>query len=143
VEAFVPESSWEEANVWIPAESHQRVLPYVQYCRVTDREHVCSVNYPGVGQVFQFEGMKGRFEEVRMTGADRVMDHTGQPLVRLKLEVQYVPSVEEDPSLQKSAEYYQVPGRTRFVYGVMYFGLILVLVLLLGVTHTMISGLGT
>ncbi|WP_302104581.1 site-2 protease family protein [Polycladomyces zharkentensis] len=143
VEAFVPESRWEEAHVWIPAESHQRVLPHVQYCRVADREHVCSVNYPGVGEIFQFEGMKGRFEEVRMTGADRVTDDTGQPLIRLRLEAEYVPSVEEDPSLRKSAEYYQVSGRTRFVYGVMYFGLMLVLVLLMGVTHMLISGMGT
>jgi Zn-dependent protease len=141
-EAYVPESRWEEAHVWIPAESHQRILTHIQHCRVEDREHVCTVVYPGVGQVFHFEGMKGRFEEVRMTGADRVTDEVGQPMVRLRLEALYVPSVEEDPTLRKSAEYYKVPGWTRFGYGVAYFGLILVLVCLMGVTHILLSGLG-
>lgn len=116
-----------------PAEKHQRILPHTQYCDVTTREVWCAVAYPGIGILHQLEGYKGEVHQVRLTKTDSIIEEDST-LLLLHLELDYTPSTEEDPSLRKDEEYYQVPPLTRFGYGVAYFGLAALLVYMMMIT---------
>ncbi len=121
-------------NGWIlPAEKHERVLPHIQYCDVETRKVYCAVVYPGLGVIGRLEEYLGEVHQVRLTHTDRIVEE-GSTHLLLHLEVHYTPLPEEDSSLRKNQQYYEVPPWTRFFYGIAYFGLAAFLVYMMIVT---------
>lgn len=114
-------SLFEEAGVWIPGEKHQRTLPFVQYCTVLDQEHRCDIYYPGVGLIHRLQSFSGRMKQVQLLETHQGSGEEGGS-IQLKLLLTYLPGAEEG-LLRKDAAYYQVSARTRFGYGLVYFGL--------------------
>jgi Zn-dependent protease len=117
----VPLERFELNGVYVPGETHRRHLAFSQYSRLTDRRHVCAVEYPGIGQIGEVEVPEGLVTAVEMSSA--LVHEEGE--VRLRLEVSMV--LERPPSLLENGAYYQVPVRTRWMYGLAYLGLALFL----------------
>ncbi|MDR6227006.1 site-2 protease family protein [Desmospora profundinema] len=112
---------FDHMGVWIPGEKHERELEFVQYCTLRNREHWCDIVYPGVGIIHRLHDFTGRFKGVRLMETRVEEEETG-PSVHMELQLTYVPG-EEEGFLRKDEAYYNVKARTRFGYGLVYFGL--------------------
>lgn len=129
-EVHLDPSRFEPVGMLIPSEAHQRQLPFLQYCSIKEQEHHCDVIYPGVGRIHQMKGLTGRFRWIRLVQTDQVKDREGKDYVRMRLEGEYEPGVEES-MLRRDQEYYQVSPRTRFLFGFAYLGLAAFLIYML------------
>lgn len=107
-----------DRGVFVPAEDHRRDLPFFQYCRLEDQQHLCSVSYPGIGHVADFNFAEGHITKVEL---HQTVWHGDSG--RLRLRVTYVPYLGHRSGGIREDTYYQVSARTRVVYGFAYFGL--------------------
>ncbi|WP_018133316.1 site-2 protease family protein [Effusibacillus pohliae] len=111
---------FDEAGILIPAEEHRRELPFVQYCTLADQQHICAVDYPGIGKIGEFPFGAGRIEQVELFRTIRQRESvTFLVRVAYTADARYAAIREE--------EYYRVSAKTRIVYGLAYFGLAAVL----------------
>lgn len=113
---------FENYGVMPPGESHQRELPFQQYCRMQDQLQIVEVFYPGVGPITQLSFEKGHVHKVQLhkTQWD---EEAGSMRIRLT----YEPYPEFRAGTVREDAYYQVTSRIRIMYGVAYFGLALAL----------------
>ncbi|PTX58135.1 hypothetical protein C8P63_1189 [Melghirimyces profundicolus] len=116
-------------GVSLPEKEERRVLPFVQYCDINDREHRCVVYFPQAGEIHRYEGFRGGFREVRLIGTEVKMAKGG-PRIRMTLEADYIRGAEER-MLRTDREYYAVSLWTRLGYGFVYIGLASFLVYML------------
>jgi ribosomal protein L20A (L18A) len=125
---------FENYGVMAPGESHQRELPFKQYCRIQDQQPVVEVFYPGVGSLSELSFEKGHVHKVELhkTQWD---EEAGSMRIRLT----YEPYPEFRTGTVREDEYYQVSAKTRIMYGVAYFGLALALGWLMYITGTSIA----
>ncbi|WP_033100651.1 MULTISPECIES: site-2 protease family protein [Thermoactinomyces] len=126
MQANVERSRFEQSGIWIPGEAHRRSLPYRQYCTVETQEHFAEVEFPGIGTILRF------ICPGEVTGAELVSTSSPSPHhpdVRMVIRVKMI----QDPvgGLQSDDEYYRVPAKIRWLYGIAYFGLALFLVFMM------------
>ncbi|TCS75369.1 Zn-dependent protease [Effusibacillus lacus] len=121
-ELLLEATLFEESGVFIPAENHRREVGFVQSCSLESHEQLCSVSYPGIGQVGQFKFEEGLIEKVELFKTIWY----GQ-LVKFRFRITYTPYPEYRQSPLREEDYYKVPTSTRIKYGLAYFGLAAVL----------------
>jgi Zn-dependent protease len=102
----------------VPAESHQRELPFVQACDLSNQEAYCDVFYPGVGFLTRVPFHQGLVDRVRLLGTIQE-DQT----VRMKVRLDFLLYPEYQSPMMQKEEYYQVSVRTRLLFGISYVGL--------------------
>ncbi len=130
----IPEESFWNSGLPIPAESHQRDLPFYQVCDRNSQEEVLEVTYPGVGPVASVPFQLGLVHNMRLIGTKV---ENGIIIMRLMLSFQLYP--EYRSAMLQDEEYYQVPPRVRWIYGIAYLGLALLLVGMMTVTYSLFS----
>lgn len=121
IKVDVERQAFEEAGLLVPGEEHARDLPYSLTCDVATREQRLEITYPGLGAIYTATGFDEMIERIRLVRTQPA--GIDGEIVRLHLLVDYIPSIEEDPTLLKNQEYYSVPPLTRVGYGIAYFGL--------------------
>ncbi|WP_231633293.1 site-2 protease family protein [Numidum massiliense] len=115
-----------EVGVPVPAEQHVRQLPYTQYCDVATKQQLLAVAYPGIGVIGRFPFDEAQIEKVELVETKQASPTDVQMTVTI-----YCPhNPDKYPSLGKDA-YYDVPLKSRILFGIGYFGLAALLVLLL------------
>lgn len=117
-EIAVDRSLFEEAGLIVPAEEHRRELPFVQYCRLADRQQICSVFYPGIGPIGEMLFETGHIGKVELIGTTARGEH-----LAMRLQITYVPYPEYRYGAVREEEYYRIPASARILYGLAYFGL--------------------
>ncbi|MFC4765840.1 site-2 protease family protein [Effusibacillus consociatus] len=113
---------FEELGGIVPGEAHRRELPFVQYCRLEDKQHLCTVFYPGVGRITDYPFEQGHIHKIELYMTTWQGDQG-----KLHIKITYDPYPEYRYETIREEEYYQVSSRTRITYGVAYFGLAAVL----------------
>lgn len=116
VELKVESHRFDEMGVYIPGEEHRRVLPYRHYCLLDTGEHILEIGYPGVGVIgkLQFPGEVARVELVR----------TIRDIQPIHMYVEIHGRLGKIGGIQSNEEYYRVPTKVRWGYGLAYFALI-------------------
>ncbi|HJV46476.1 MAG TPA: site-2 protease family protein [Bacillota bacterium] len=109
---------FEESGLPIPAESHQRELPFSQACDRLTQEEYCNLYYPGIGLLSRVPFPYGLIHKVRLIGTEQESE-----VIRMKLQINYMVYPEYQSSIVKQEEYYQVSSRTRWIFGISYAGL--------------------
>ena len=131
---------FQDAAIPIPGPEHVRQLEYQVYSRLEDQKRYCDIFYPGLGKLGTIPFPYGDVVGVQMTGIRPVGEAEGEgECLSVQLKVSYLPDEQWMPIREDA--YYQVPARTRVMYGMAYFGLIFVLSVLLIMTHDLIPPL--
>jgi Zn-dependent protease len=121
----VPVQRFEENGVFIPAAEHQRPLPFVQVGDVREKEEKLVIGYPGFETLAQIPFNRGLVQQVALQ-----QSAVSDDVVQMTLLLGYEPYVEYQGMI-KEEPYYEVPRRTRWAYGFVYFGLAAALGLLM------------
>jgi len=131
---------FEEAGIPVPGSEHTRQLEFQVYSRLEDQNRYCDIFYPGLGKLGTIPFPYGEVVAVRMDGIRPAGEgEEGEERLTVQLELTYLPDEQFSPIREDA--YYQVPARTRVKYGLAYFGLIVVLSVLLVMTHDLIPPL--
>jgi Zn-dependent protease len=130
----VPLERFIESGMLVPAEAHQRDLPFRQACDISTKEELCHVFYPGIGRLSAIPFEMGMVERVKLTGT-KIQEKT--VLCKLNLYFRLYP--EHRSTMMQSEAYYQVPSSTRWVYGLSYFGLAAFLVWMMSITYSLFT----
>ncbi|RKD27036.1 hypothetical protein BEP19_00220 [Ammoniphilus oxalaticus] len=106
----------------IPATSHRRELTFIQSCDLRTRTELLHVYYPGIGALSSAPVTFdiGLVKQVTLIETKHKSEYG---IVEMRLALRYQLYSEQVPSVFQGEEYYQVPTRTRFIYGVSYLGL--------------------
>lgn len=113
-----PEANFIETGVPIPAESHRRILPFIQSCDVQTKSEDIHLYYPGVGHLSSVPFWLGIVKRATLIETKREHD-----MVVMKLLLTIVEYSENQSPMFQKEEYYQVPSGVRWKYGLAYFGL--------------------
>ncbi len=135
VEVAVRSRIFEQHYLPIAGPQHKRSLDFMQYSSLENRITYIEVFYPGIGSIGRTTFTNGLVTKAELVGTT---DFVGD-MIKLRIKIAYTP----DPLQQtiKDTRYYQVPLRTRLIYGISYFGLAGLLGFLLLVVYqsTMVS----
>jgi len=118
----VDKAHFMESGLPIPAEAHERDLGLVQLCKVESKEEVCYLYYPGIGTIAELPFPQGLVEHARLHGTVEESDE-----VKMTILLTFIVYPELQTGLIQSEEYYEVPAKVRWGYGIAYFGLALFL----------------
>lgn len=118
---YVSKQLFEDHYIPIPGREHRRQLDFVQYSLIEEKIPVVEVFYPGIGSIGQLPFDGGQINNVNLVGTNP----TSNERVSLILEVTH--SKDRSGHLVKDERYYQVPLKTRITYGIAYFGLAVIL----------------
>jgi Zn-dependent protease len=130
----VPEAHFTNYGLPIPAELHQRALPFVQMCDLDTKEEFCELAYPGLGRIARIPFHRGLVEHIQLEGTK-----AEEQVVKMKLRFTYEIYPEFLSAMKQSEEYYQVGARTRLIYGFSYVGLAVFLGWMMTLTHSLFA----
>lgn len=149
------QSTFTEQGFPVPGSEHRRMLDFYQYCRLDDRIHYLVLQYPGLGEVGAYPFTWGEVRKVEMTGYEKSSpgNDTGEVDPsrdertdkhadgQIKVNLTLLPEKGQGAIVRDQA-YYQVPLKIRLIYGAVYFGLIAILIALMGITSFYMGGVG-
>lgn len=115
-----------DAGVPIPSEQHKRRLVFSQYCDLDSERHIVEVFYPGIGSIGKIPFYEEVVEKVELASTKLTNDQS----IHMDIHIDCRHNPERYPSLTKEG-YYDVPLKTRFLYGLGYFGLAALLILMM------------
>jgi len=113
-----PEENFIDSGLPIPAEAHRRELPYIQSCDLKTHAEEIHVFYPGVGQIATLPFEHGLVNRVTL-----IETKNKHGMVVMKLLLSLVVYSENQSAMFQKEEYYEVPSRVRWMYGLSYLGL--------------------
>lgn len=116
--AEIPIARFEEAGMYVPGEEHRRKLPFTTYSDIADGKQTIVVDWPGVMEPVQKITLpvSSIVHEVQMVGAHR-RPAPPEAVVELLVEMRAIVEPYEND------RYYEVPVKTRWLYGAGYIGL--------------------
>ncbi|MED0670960.1 site-2 protease family protein [Aneurinibacillus aneurinilyticus] len=122
---WIPVRSFEEKGLFIPATEHRRALPFMHVGDVEKKQDMLIIGYPGIEETKTFNYTSGLVHDVQL-----VMTEVVGEQVKMSVEMKVEP-YEEEQGMIRDDKYYEVSPRTRWVYGLAYFGLAITLGLLM------------
>lgn len=125
----VDTSLFRDAGMPVPGEQHKRPLPFRQYCDVGSKEHLLELFYPGVGSIGRLPFSPLEEEKVEKVALEETKP-AGPSAVQMTIAVYCAHNPDKYPSLDRE-DYYDVPVKTRILYGVGYFGLAAFLIIMM------------
>jgi len=129
---WIPVQLFDEKGLFIPAEEHRRSLPFTHVGDMMKREDIVTISYPGLEETKTFTYSNGLVRDVQLVRTEIAGDQ-----VKMSVEMKVDP-YEQEQGLIRDDKYYEVSPRTRWVYGLAYFGLAVALGLLMVYTSVQI-----
>lgn len=118
----VPTNTFTDQHAIVPGEKHQRELPMTHYCTIDERKEMLDIYYPGVGKIGRLQVAENTKGIERVQLVQTVQERADQ--LTMFVKVRYLPDT------TKQDQYYQVTPMTRLKYGVAYFGLAALLIVM-------------
>lgn len=120
----VPRRLFDEQGAFIPAVEHSRRLPFQHVGDIASQKDVVILYYPGLDHEETFSFTDGLVHDAQLvqTRVEGDTVHLG-----IKLTVERYEPVPEEVHMIRDEPYYEVPARTRWIYGAAYIGLAAVL----------------
>ena len=116
-----------ETSTPIPAEQHKRQLPFLQYCDVRSKQHLLHIFYPGIGPIKKFAFEDEIVEKVELI---ETKQPTNSENLAMTVAIYCTHNLDKYRPLDRQG-YYDVPMKTRILYGIGYFGLAAFLILMM------------
>ncbi|GAB7387828.1 site-2 protease family protein [Bacillaceae bacterium] len=111
----IPVEEFREAGLFIPGEAHRRPLPYSTFCLLADGQQKIDVFWPGLPKpIASVQLPPSIVKRAEMEGLQR-RSSAEQEQLEVNLLIELEPYENE--------RYYEVPAKTRWLYGIAYFGL--------------------
>lgn len=129
-----PEEHFINSGLPIPAEAHRRDLPFFQSCDLNTQSEEIHVFYPGVGHISTLPFQLGLVNQVTLI---ETKNEHGMVVMKLLLKLKMY-SENQSVMFQKE-EYYEVPSRVRWMYGLSYIGLAVFLGWMMLITYSQFS----
>ncbi|QYY44471.1 site-2 protease family protein [Aneurinibacillus thermoaerophilus] len=129
---WIPVQQFDEKGLFIPAAEHCRSLPFTHVGDMAAKRDMLKIDYPGIEETKTFEYTSGLVHNAQLVKTEIANDQ-----VKMTVELTVEPYKEEQ-GLIRDDKYYEVSPRTRWIYGLAYFGLAIVLGLLMVYTSVKI-----
>jgi Zn-dependent protease len=123
-----------QSGVSPPAEAHQRNLWFKQLCEIYSQKEVIHIDYPGLGKVATIPFDLGLVHQVKLQTTKVIGD-----TVECTLNVNFQLYPEKSSGMIQDEDYYQVPVKTRWIYGVSYFALAAFLMWMMSITFSLFT----
>jgi Zn-dependent protease len=129
---WIPVQLFDEKGLFIPAVEHRRSLPFTHVGDIEKKQDIVTIGYPGLEETKAFTYANGLVHDVQLVRTEIAGEQ-----VKMSVEMKVEP-YEEEQGVIRDDKYYEVSPRTRWVYGLAYFGLAAALGLLMWYTSVYI-----